>query len=233
MDLDLYVRKHIRVVFFFVALALSSCEKDELTQPAEVYFEFKLDRQPAPAQALTFQAGTMEIQSIGFIGDRESGDDVGFVSDFGTVVRADLATGNSDPVIKFDIPQGNYTEIRLVVDPEIGTPDLIITGTYVPALAGPAVPVQLEVDLPGQLNLTAITPTGSSNIVLRKDSRATVEVFLNPSRWISDIPLLSFETAELQNIRGVPSILISKDYNAEIYAKLPLLIEVSAEAVFK
>jgi hypothetical protein len=233
MNISLYLRKDIRISFFFLALTLSSCEKDELTQPVEVYFQFKLDREASVNATLTFQSGTMDIQSISFIGDRESGDDIGFVSDFGTIVHADLATGNSDPIIRFDIPQGNYTQIRLAIAPENATPDIILKGSYVRSLLEPPVPVQLEIDLPGQLNLTAKSPTGATDIVLRKESRATVEVFLNPARWIAGIPLPLFEAAELQNISGVPSILISQHFNPEIYATLPLLIEVSAEAVFK
>lgn len=230
--MNLYLRKDIRIFSFFLALTLASCEKDELTQPVEVNFNFKLDRETPVNQSLTFQSGTMNIQAISFIGERESGDDIGFVSDFETIVHANLATGNTDPIIRFDIPQGNYTRIRLAIDPETDTPDIILKGTYIRPLLATPVPVQLEIDLPGQLDLTAKSSTGATNIVLRKDSRTTVDVFLNPARWIADIPLLSFDVAELQNISGVPSILISKDFNPELYTKLGLLVETSAEAVF-
>lgn len=216
-----------------LAGSLSSCEKDELTKPAEVYFQFKLDRESPDNESMVFEEGTMDIQYITFTGDRESGEDISFVSDFGTIVRADLATGNTDPVIKFDVPQGTYSEISLQVEPDNTLPDLVVTGKYIPALIGPPIPVQLEIDLPAELSFIAKARDGSSNIILNRDSRATVEIFLNPSLWITDIPLLSFETAELQNIRGVPSIVISKDMNPELYTKLEGKIGMSAEAVFK
>lgn len=216
-----------------LAGSLSSCEKDELTKPAEVYLQFKLDRESPVNESMIFEAGTMDIQYITFTGDRESGEDINFVSDFGTIVRADLATGNTDPLITFDIPQGTYREISLQVDPDNTLPDLVVTGKYIPALLGPPVPVQLEIDLPSALRLMARHPDGTPDIVITKDSRTTIEIFLNPSRWITEIPLLSLETADLQNISGVPSILISKNFNPDIYAKLEGLVEVSAEAVFK
>lgn len=233
MQFNLHPTKNILTACLFIAVALSSCANDELKEPAGVYFAFKLDREPPANPPVAFQSGTMDIESIAFIGDRESGDDIGFVSDFGTIVHADLATGNSDPVIMFDIPQGNYTQIRLTVDPDDTKPDIVLMGNYVPAIIGPSIPVRLEIDIPAALNLTATTATGSNVIVLQKDSGATVEIFLNPSRWIADIPLLAFETAQLQDISGVPSILISKDFNTDIYSQLPALINASAEAIIR
>jgi hypothetical protein len=210
-----------------------SCEKDELTKPVEVSFHFKLDRATTPGSAMSFQSGNMDIESIQFSGDRDSGEDISFASDFGTVIFADLATGNTDPLIRFDIPQGTYREINLLVDPGDQRPDVIILGKYVSALPGLPVPLRIEMDIPTALRLVATSAGGSNEIILRKDSRPSVEVFLNPTLWFTEIPLVSIETAELQSIRGVPSVVISKSFNPEIYAKLASLMAVSAEAVFR
>lgn len=223
----------LAVLILALTGSLSSCEKDELTKPAEVYFQFKLDREAPGNESLTFQQGTMDIQAISFTGDRQSGEDITFVSDFGTVVHADLGTGNTDPVIKFDIPQGTYSEISLQVDPDNILPDLVVSGRYIPALIGPPVPVQLEITMPAELRLIAKNPDGSPHIVINRDSKTTVEIFLNPSRWLTEIPLLSLETADLQNISGVPSILISQEFNQDLYSKLEGRIQSSAEAIFK
>lgn len=222
-----------RLFLFLLACLLFSCEKDELTQPAKVSFRFKLDRTPPTGRPVSFQAGALDIESIEFTGDRETGEDVTFISDLQTIVHADLATGNTDPIIAFDVPQGTYGKINLALNPDTLEPDIVVTGSYVPALLGPEIPVQLEINIPGQLNVVAKNAEGGSKIVLTKDRNAIIEIFLNPSSWFNEIPVASLETAQLKMVGGVPSIVISKDVNEEMYFKLANLIEVSAEAVLR
>lgn len=218
---------------FLLVSSLSSCEKDELTKPVEVNFAFKLDR-IAPAQAdVFFTAGSIELQSITFTGDRDTGEDVTFMSDFETVVFADLITGFSDPAVKFDIPQGTYKSIRLLIDPDDIAPDIVINGQYTPAGIALPVPIEMHMEFGGALNLEAKTPDGNSEIVLRKDTPATVEVFLNPSSWFTTSTLELLSTADVQLVGNVPSIIISKNMNANIYANLAALVERSAEAIIK
>lgn len=210
-----------------------SCEKDELTKPAQVTFHFKLDRISPGNGSITFASGNMDIRSIAFIGDRDNGEDVAFISDFGSIVRADLATGNTDPRIVFDIPQGTYREITLLVNPDDTYPDIVVKGEYTPWLMGSPVPLQIEIDLSSDMTVLARSSDGNSEITLRKDSHPSIDIFLNPSRWFVNFPMLALETAELQNIRGVPSVLISKDFNPVLYSKLSGLVLESAEAVFQ
>jgi len=220
-------------LLFLAPLTFLSCEKDELTKPVRVNFEFKLDRVP-PAQAdVSFTAGSFDLQSITFTGDRDTGEDVTFMSDFETVVLADLATGFSDPSVSFDIPQGTYKSIRLLIDPDDVAPDIIINGRYTPSGLAVPLPVELHMEIGGALNLTAKTPEGNTEIVLRKDTPATVEVFLNPSAWFANATTDLLTTAEVQLVGTVPSVVISKNMNAAIYAKLAALVEGSAEAVIK
>lgn len=225
--------KFIWFLAFLLPWSLFSCQKDELTQPAKVTLRFMLDRQPSQNESISFQGGSMDIESIVFAGDRDNGEDITFISDFGTVVRADLSSGNTDPLIEFDIPQGTYNEITLFVDPDDPAPDIVINGKYIPALLGNPTPVQLEIDLPGHLSIAAASLDPGDEMILRSDSRATIEIFLNPSHWFANIPLLALEAAELSEISGVPSIVISKDLNPEIYSQLSTLIQASAEGIFK
>lgn len=222
-----------RYLLFVVALGLISCEKDELTKPVRVNFEFKLDRVPPTQGNVVFTAGSFDLQSITFTGDRDTGEDVTFMSDFETVVLADLATGFSDPAVSFDIPQGTYKSIQLLIDPDDVAPDIVINGRYTPAGLGVPLPVEMHIEIGGALNLVAKTPEGNTEIVLRKDTPATVEVFLNPSAWFTGAITDLLTTADVQLVGTVPSVVISKNMNAAIYAKLAALVEGSAEAVIK
>ena len=229
--------RHPKITWFLAFLLcwfLFSCAQYDLKQPGGgVILRFMLDREPSQNESLSFQGGNMDIESIVFAGDRDNGEDITFISDFGTIVSADLSTGNTEPVIEFDIPRGTYNEITLFVDPDDAAPDIVVTGRYIPALLGTPIPIQLEIDLPGHLSLIATPSDPNSNVILHDDSRATIEIFLNPSHWFADIPVVALEAAELGEVGGVPSIVISKDLNPEIYSKLSTLVQASAEAIFK
>jgi len=212
---------------------LFSCEKDELTQPVQVYFRMKLDKMGAEDQPVSFHEGMIDIESIEFTGDRETGEDITFTSDFQPIVRADLTTGNTDPVVIFDVPQGTYKKITLSLNPVKIEPDISVRGKFIPPLLGPAIPIQLDVNIPGQLNLLVKTASGDSQIVLTKGKDATIEVFLNPSSWFKEISATALLAADLQNIGGIPSIVISKNSNPNMYFKLTSAIEASAEAILK
>lgn len=219
-------------VLVLTAFALFSCEKDELTKPAQVSFRFKLDRVAPAGSDIVFTEGSMDIQSITFTGDRDTGEDVTFMSDFETVVMANLSTGLADPPVTFDIPQGTYKSIRLLIDPDDVIPDIVVNGQYTP-LIGVPVPVQLHMELGGALNLVATSPEGNTEITLRRENPVTVEIYLNPSSWLTNVPMTLFDVADLQPIGGVPSVVISKNANADIYAKLAALVEGSAEAIIR
>lgn len=212
---------------------LFSCEKDELTQPVQIYFRMKLDKTVEQHQPVSFQEGMIDIESIEFTGDRVTGEDITFTSDFETIVSVDLSTGNTDPIVKFDVPQGTYKKITISVNPVEIEPDISVRGKFIPPLLGPAIPIQLDVNIPGQLNLLVKTASGESQIVLTKGKDATIEVFLNPSSWFTEIPATALLAADLQNIGGIPSIVISKNSNPDMYFKLTSAIEASAEAILK
>lgn len=219
-------------VLIFIAFGLFSCEKDELTKPVKVNFQFKLDRVAPAESTLLFNEGSMDIQSITFTGDRDTGEDVTFMSDFESVVMADLTTGLADPPVSFDVPQGTYKSIRLLIDPDDIDPDIVVHGEYKP-LIGLPIPVQLNMELGGALNLIATSPEGNTQITLRKDSPVTIEIYLNPGKWVTALPATLLETADLQIVGGKPSMVISKKANADIYTKFAALAEGSAEAVVR
>ena len=130
----------MRKLCFLLVLTLAGCGKDELALPANVQVKLFLDRNTDGGGDMSFTDGFIDIASIEFAGDRESGEDITFVSDFQTVVRANLANGNTDPVIAFDIPQGTYNKITLGLNPDNTEPDIIVNGAFVPALVAPEIP---------------------------------------------------------------------------------------------
>lgn len=227
----MYSRSSIFYLTAFLVLLCSSCEKDELTKPVEVQFDFQMSREPQRNTPYEFSGGAFKIQSISFNGDREKGEDISFISDFNSDVDVDLETENTIPQVTFDLPQGIYKtmELRIVTNSSI-----VLTGKYKNALVPiiQILPIRLEMDIP-ELELLIKSKDGASEISLNRNTGATVKVYLNPADWFDKISLVALNKAELQPIQGIPSILISKSLNQEIYSNLTSVIPGSIEAVIE
>jgi hypothetical protein len=204
-----------------------------LTKPAEVTFQFRLnDEQPA-GKFLEFQAGTMQVKEIGFEGYRESGEDVFFTSDFENLIMADLATGATSDLIKFDIPQGIYDHINLSIEINENNedPSLTLNGTYNSANSG-YVPVKFKFAIHEILNLNPKPGQGKNKIVLNKDIPSTAEVLINTGFMFQVVNSRMLESAEITQQDGESVIVISKDLNQHIFNAVVNRLENSTTALF-
>jgi hypothetical protein len=214
-------------------LILPSCIKDDLTKPAEVTFQFLLNNEQKDGKFLDFEAGTMVIKEIGFEGYRESGEDVFFTSDFENVIMADLATGATTELIKFDIPQGIYDHINLTIeiDKNNEDPSLTLNGTYNSANHG-FIPVRFDFDINDILNLNPKPGQGKNKIVLNKDIPSTAEVMLSTGFMFQVVNSRMLESAEITQQNGEAMIVISKDLNQHIFNAVVNRLEKSTTALF-
>lgn len=222
--------------FKFFAFALiftllfSSCEKDELTKPVEVAFNFKLGRETQENEYFKFGDGLVRIESIVLVGDREQGEDISFTSNFGSIIDANLVSTNTTSQILFDLPQGVYKKIELVINT---SSVIVVNGQYKPStIMAPLTPIKLEIDLP-KINLLVKPEDGVSEILLNRNSGATVDIYMNPIAWIAGIPLITLDNAALEQIKGISSIVISRHSNPEIYGKLSAEVPSAIEAIIK
>ena len=214
-------------------LILSSCIKDDLTKPAEVTFEFRLNNEELDGKFLEFQAGTMHVKEIGFEGYRESGEDVFFTSDFENVIMADLATGATTELVKFDIPQGIYDHINLSIeiDQNNEDPSLTLNGTYNSVNRG-FIPVRFEFAINEILNLNPKPGQGKNKIVLNKDIPSKAEVLISAGFMFQVVNSRMLESAEISQQNGESMIVISKELNQHIFNAVVSRLEKSTTALF-
>lgn len=208
---------HSRIFsFLMLIIFLASCEKDELTKPVDVQFKFKLGQEAQDTEHFKFNSGTLSLQEVFLIGQREKGEDISFTSDFESLIEADLATGNTIPQVVFNLPQGGYRSIYVIVTP--GAP-IVINGLYKNSIIfGPNIPIRLELDIPDvEVMLQA---EQGSEMILDKRSGAIAEIYFNPAAWFETIPLVALDNLDLHPVNGVPSIVISKSSNVELYGKI-------------
>lgn len=226
----MYPRPYLFCLAAFLLLFCSSCEKDELTKPVEVQFDFIMSQEAESNTHYEFREGAFKIESISFSGDRERGEDISFTSDFSSLVEVDLGKGIAIPQVTFDLPQGIYNTMEIWIT--TGS-TIVITGVYENKMGPmPILPIRLEMDIP-ELNLLIKSKDGTSKISLNKNSGAKVKVYLNPGNWFKNTLLETLDNAELQQIKGIPSILISHNFNQDIYSSLTSVIPGSIEAVIE
>jgi hypothetical protein len=214
-------------------LILTSCIKDDFTKPAEVTFTFRLNSEELDGKFLEFQGGTMYVKEIGFEGYRESGEDVFFNSDFENLIMADLATGATTDLIKFDIPQGIYDHINLSIeiDQNNEDPSLTLNGAYNSANHG-FIPVRFEFGINEILNLNPKPGKGKNKIVLNKDIPSNAEVLISTGFLFQVVNSRMLESAEIIQQNGESMIVISKDLNQHIFNVVVNRLEKSTSALF-
>ena len=125
----------------------------------------------------------------------------------------------SNPGIKFDVPQGTYSNvvISLSTNTDKDGNSLKITGSY-PHSPTKNYPVQFIFSENDLMAMMATNASGGNSISLVEDNPAVVTVVMNPDFWFSSVSRSMMEKAHFEIVGGVPTILISADENKNIYS---------------
>jgi len=223
---------------FFPALLflfLGACSKEEFTKPADVNFVFQMNQQLNDGKFLRFEEGIYRFDKIEFDGERESGGDVFFISDFVNQISADLDDQTTNQPVTFDIPQGIYQKIELRFDTEIKAPDdhmMIFEGLFNSARRKREIPVRVEIDLSATIEVIAESKSGGLDIVLSQDKTNVAEVKIDPIFMFQLSNSRSLESADLIEENGEELILINENFNVVIYDRLINRLERATQVIF-
>jgi hypothetical protein len=237
-----------KIVYFIIFLfVFSTCEKDPFTIPVNVEFEFLYDAESINLKResntkIEFTEGRIVLKSIEFHGEREEGGPVDFSSDFNQV-EGNLMTGNTNPNVNFDIPQGVYTNIELFV--EIDTiksqPALLIAGDLTDSnllsyINTSTVKFRYQLQHNEIFELYAKPADTSGNIIIKENNPPKVQILIDPAYIFQDI-MNEFNEAEISasSYYDDPRININREENTYIYNELNIKVlnKNSVKAVFK
>ena len=228
----------IQIIVISFILVLTSCEKDELTEPTEILFQFEMEphqNQGATKSMYGFSIDqcTMVINSIEFDGRREVGEDYYFNKDFSSPLKAEMHTGNANQTVSFDAPIGVYKKIDISFS--LGTENekaLILSGKY---NQGPLVqiPIHFEYNLQENIRVQSRSSAGNQEIVLKKDDVTKATVIFNTPAFFQLTTTAMIQTATQQNINGQETILINKETNTDIFNLLASRIDNSVQVIFE
>ena len=232
------MKKYVYIIAGIFIMGFSSCEKDELTLPSKVNFEFTMETYHGSGAAqskygLDIDEGTIVINSIEFDGRREVGEDYFFSRDFTPSLKADMHNGDTNQNISFDIPQGVYTNIE--IEFSLGDEDknaLVLDGKY---KQGPfvKVPVRIEYTLQEKIRVRAKNQNGKEQIVLQKDKPSIAKVIFNTPAFFQLINPKMIENAVRVEINGKQTILINNEVNVNIFNLLATRLDNSVRVIFK
>jgi hypothetical protein len=207
-----------KILFFSLALfTVLSCEKSELKEPTDVFFSVAINKDSTLNGNLNFTDGQIIIRSLVFDGIRSNGDDVYFEREFDPGLVSDFSTTNTLNQLKFKIPQGSYSSIRIDFEAEqSGIEKIRVLGNFKNSI-GVDLPIILELESIEFYDKIAKNKQGGTNIDLIAGIPANVIIELNPVFWFSTISSNQLENANLSTISGVSTILINPNSNENLY----------------
>jgi len=195
---------------------------------------------------LTLTSGTMNIGEIDFSGNRKKGGDVSFLDVEPAPLLLNLRNGVAQSIDHYDIPQGEYTSINIVVKtvPQNTSPAISLSGifTYTLTVAdddsdsvveSKNIPVLFELNAGQSFSMNATATNGGSEIVLISGTPATCEITLNPYYWLATITEKQFKNTDKYEVNGTETIVINETENEDLYALIVARINQNATAVFK
>jgi hypothetical protein len=212
------------------ATVFSSCGK-KWKQTTKANFSFSVNEGTTPS-GLHFTGGNFRLTEVHFTGSRKQGGNVDFTNHPNS--NLNLATGGSDPVVVYDIPQGTYKNIQLEfrTDQENdSTPSMILTGQYI-NLAHDTFQVYFDFEASEIFRVQAQSNNAGQEITMIEGTPATVSVILDSEYWFDLITSTQLDNADQIMLNGKPSIIINESDNSDIYQSVSSRISESTKAVF-
>ena len=243
----------MKLHFCFALISLlffSACRKDELSRPVEVDLQMLIEEEEVTAarsskkNTLSVEGGRYRLSAVEFEGYRESGEDYFFNKKFEGGLEAKLEAGVPSAVLSFDMPQGVYQRINIALhiikaeeeeedDEKLFNEDasLVLNGYYtdnkdqkIPFIFVYNFDDVFEYDL---------SIDGAEVVSVSSEKSADARIKFNPSYWLQQINSRMLQSAKLDNVEGIPTIVISEDRNEHIFNLLSRRIEKASDLTFE
>jgi len=229
-----YAMRKVFLIFFSLAIAFSSCEKDDLTQPVEVEFEFvmeslQMDNSLKASNTFQIDEGTVNVSEIQFDGKRSQGEDYYFNSNFENSYQAQLHNQAGNANLSFDIPQGIYD--RIDIDLYLGDTThfaLQLRGRF---RKGPIddIQVDFQYNFQEQVRVRARNRQGNEQVVLTDGAITKATVTFDVPHLFQLVSMNMLQNAEISN-----NVLeINQEKNTEIFNLLATRLDNSMHVVFE
>lgn len=188
-------------------------------QTTQMDFRYELVKTNEEVPFLQINQGTISLKQIDWEGLREQSGDVQFEEEFETSMLINAGVDNGPVEISYDIPQGTYTQINMDLRLD-GSTDLsqsiYLTGDYVLS-GGSSIPFVFETLNTFDIELKTLFPNGDPDISFIKGDKRIATIRLHLIDWFGNTTENMFRSADLKEVGGKETIVISPNDNLNIY----------------
>lgn len=231
--------------YFWMSLLLLGlgCQDDKLDEPARVELSIVMTSSGELGKpemlknqnTLALNKGNMAIESFEVEGIRENAENYYFSREFDHMILADLSSGQLSKEVEFDVPQGSYEPIKIIL--HLNQTDTLeglrFKGKY---SAPPLEDTEVEFSFFNHhepLELMIQNQRGEKNLVFKKGNIHALEVQINLNNLFRYFNINRLVQAERIQEGGKEKIVISAQHNQEMYYELVNRIEKSTRAILK
>lgn len=202
--------KHILVVFSLL-IGLIGCEKYNLKQPTSLALSWKMVNNDSQSNTVEFTGGKLNSDAFSVEGKRVAGEDVEIDQNFPQSV---ISFGTSQDLgLNVDVPIGNYTEFKLKLDANSADGySFKLNGIY---HGTDDVAVRIEWNTEQVLEFI-----NNNSFELQKDKNYKCILELDKESLLQDISSLQWQGATITLENSIPTIVISKDFNSNIFSEI-------------
>lgn len=226
-----------QLTYIFTALALmftfGSCKKNQLKKPTDVNVIMDINRADNTEGTLSFNEGYIRIAEFEYIGTRQEGAPIELSKEFEHGLVINFNAQNFVSELMGEIPQGNYTDLKIDFDTHEGVdqPTIEVKGTYTDG-SSTNWPILFQFMSSETFVIKGEDDAGDDIILLDKDIAAFVNVQLDPIYWFDIISQNMLDNANKYDVDGIQTIVVNEELNGDIYDLLADRIDESSKAVF-
>lgn len=201
--------KHILVVLTLL-IGLFGCEKYKLKQPTSLELNWEMVNN-SQSNSVEFTGGKINSDAFSVEGKRVEGEDVEIDQNFPESV---ISFGvNQGLGLNIDVPVGNYTEFKLKLDANsLNGYSFILNGIY---HGTDDIAVRIEWNTEQVLEFI-----NNNSFELQKDKNYKCILELDNQSLLQDISSLQWQGATVTSENSIPTIVISKDFNSNIFTEI-------------
>lgn len=201
--------KHILVVLPLL-IGFFGCEKYKLKQPTSLELNWEMVNN-SQSNSVEFTGGKINSDAFSVEGKRVEGEDVEIDQNFPESV---ISFGvNQGLGLNIDVPVGNYTEFKLKLDANsLNGYSFILNGIY---HGTDDIAVRIEWNTEQVLEFI-----NNNSFELQKDKNYKCILELDNQSLLQDISSLQWQGATVTSENSIPTIVISKDFNSNIFSEI-------------
>lgn len=207
---------------FISALLFTSCKKYQLRQPTSIEINSSLSYSMNGEADIQINSGFWNLDRLRVEGERKEGEDVFIEREYN-----DEQFDISNSTFPMDIPVGEYEKLRIRLKLDVVS-DLAmsLSGIYY----GSSQPIPFKIEFENDF-LIEYSKAEADNLILEKKESYSFLLQYNHSILFGDITQLEWESANLTDINGVMTAVISKSQNDILFDKIELALPSAVDFV--